>query len=416
MKIAIQSPTEKSNRYELVDIVRGFALFGVLLANMMWVTQWFATTSAQRAAMPTPKLDVVANYLTFLLVDFKFYTLCAMLFGLGFAMQLTRALADGRKMLPIYLRRLLILFVLGLCHAYFLWFGDILHVYAFVGVFLILFRNLSDRAILRWAFCLALVSALMPLAESISTSLPSASNSIESMSTDARFSALTSGKMSGVFRVNAEFMRSQYAGLQFGFDTQIYWFVSVLWKFLLGFVLGRKMLLQNSNEHLAGFRRILPWAFLVGIAGNLFLATATWFFDVTIPNTATLASSLIWVAVEIGLFSLSIAYLAGLVISYHRPGGRKRLICLAPVGQMALTNYLLQSVVMVILFYGVGFNLLGKVGASAVVAISLAVFVAQIFLSRWWLSRYRFGPMEWLWRCLTYGRIQRFRLVSTQTV
>jgi uncharacterized protein len=120
--------------------------------------------------------------------------------------------------------------------------------------------------------------------------------------------------------------------------------------------------------------------------------------------------------VEIGLFSLSIAYLAGLVISYHRPSGRKWLVWLAPVGQMALTNYLLQSVVMVFLFYGGGLNLLGKVGAGTIVAISFTVFVAQIFVSRWWLTRYRFGPMEWLWRCLTYGQIQRFRIVGAETV
>jgi uncharacterized protein len=412
IKIAIQSPTKKSNRYELIDIVRGFALFGVLLANMIWVTQWFATTEAQRAAMPTPNLDVAASYMTFMLVDFKFYTLFAMLFGLGFAMQFTRSQAVGRQILPIYMRRLSILFVFGLFHAYFLWFGDILHIYAFVGFFLILFRNLSDRAILRWAICLALVSALMPLAGSISVSLPWASNSIESMSTDERFSALTSGYMTDVFRVNADFMRTEYAGLKFGFDTSLYWFVSVLWKFLVGFVIGRKMLLQNSSEHLSGFRRILPWVLLIGIAGNLYLATATWFFDATIPNSDTLADSLIWVAVEIGLFAFSVAYLAGLVISYQNPACRKGLAYLAPVGQMALTNYLLQSVVTVVLFYGVGFSLLGKVGASAIVAISFAVFGAQIFLSRWWLARYRFGPMEWLWRCLTYGRIQPFRVSS----
>jgi uncharacterized protein len=81
---------------------------------------------------------------------------------------------------------------------------------------------------------------------------------------------------------------------------------------------------------------------------------------------------------------------------------------------MALTNYLLQSVIMVILFYGVGFNLLGKVGASIVVAICFTVFGVQILLSKWWLARYRFGPMEWVWRCLTYGRIQPFLLKDAQ--
>ena len=162
-------PIPPNVRYELIDIVRGFALFGVMLANMSWTTQWFALTAAQRAALPTADVDRIVQPVIMLLTDYKFYTLFSMLFGVGFAMQLSRAAERGGDVIRVYSRRLGILFCLGVGHALLLWFGDILHTYALVGFVLILFRNRSDRVLISWAFVLAALIALLPLLHSITT-------------------------------------------------------------------------------------------------------------------------------------------------------------------------------------------------------------------------------------------------------
>ena len=237
----------------------------------------------------------------------------------------------------------------------------------------------------------------------------------DGMSTATRFAALASGDWSDIVGVNSSFMREQYTQFEIGFDSTLYLYLSVLWKFLIGFVIGRRMLLQNAGEHISVYRRVLPWAAVVGIAGNAYLATAAWFFDTSLPDQSSVPSSLSWIIVEVSFFALSMAYLASLVILYQKPQWRKRLVFLAPVGRMALTNYLLQSVIIVFLFYGVGFNLLGKIGASVCVILSLVVFGCQMAISQWWLMRFRFGPMEWVWRCLTYGKKQPFRLTATGT-
>ena len=260
-KNAVQTPIVPSSRFVLVDIVRGFSLFGVLLANMVWTTQWFALTSAQRTSLPTLELDKALNFLTFFLIDFKFYTLFAMLFGLGFAMQLSRTSKTGRSFLPVYVRRLSILFFIGIGHAFLIWFGDILHLYAIVGFVLILFHKLSDKAILRWAVCLALLTSLMPFLHSIGLTGFIAHEAADGMSTATRFAALASGDWSDIVRVNSSFMREQYPQFEIGFDSTLYLYLSVLWKFLIGFVIGRRMLLQNAGEHISVYRRVLPlWA------------------------------------------------------------------------------------------------------------------------------------------------------------
>ncbi len=382
---------------------------------MVWTTQWFALTSSQRTSLPTLELDKALNFMTYFLVDFKFYTLFAMLFGLGFAMQLSRTSMTGRSFLPVYVRRLSILFFIGISHAFLIWFGDILHLYAIVGFVLILFHKLSDKAILRWAVCLALLTSLMPFLHSIGLTDFNAREAADGMSTATRFAALASGDWSDIVRVNSSFMREQYTQFEIGFDSTLYLYLSVLWKVLIGFVIGRQMLLQNAGEHLSVYRRVLPWAAFVGIAGNAYLAAAAWFFDTSLPDQSSVPSSLSWIIVEVSFFALSMAYLVSLVILYQKPQWRKRLVFLAPVGRMALTNYLLQSVIIVFLFYGVGLNLLGKVGASVCVVLSLVVFGCQMAISQWWLKRFRFGPMEWVWRCLTYGKRQPFRLTAMDT-
>jgi uncharacterized protein len=157
------APVAPGERYEIIDIVRGFALFGVLLANMVWTTQEAPLTDEQRQAMTTRSVDDAALFFTGAFIDGKFYTLFSMLFGMGFALQLTRASERGVSLLPTYMRRLGILLAIGILHTVLLWFGDILHIYALLGFVLILFAGRSNRTVLRWVVALAALSISFPM-------------------------------------------------------------------------------------------------------------------------------------------------------------------------------------------------------------------------------------------------------------
>lgn len=409
---ASATPTRSDERHELIDVVRGFALFGVMFANMAWTSQWVALTDAQREALPTDVADEVVGMLELTLVSMKFYTLFSMLFGLGFALLLMRSAGRGRDVAPVWVRRLAVLFVFGIAHMLLLWFGDILHIYALVGLLLVLFRNGSDRALLGWACGIALFVALQPFVYwlAITNGVVAAPEPESDELLGSRFAAMAHGGWSGVLAVNWQFAAEQYGGRWLGFDGNVYWYLSVLWKFLVGFVLGRRLVLQQSERHVALFRRVLPWALAIGVVGNV-AAGAGAMLDVEIMAPSSPAT-LLWIPVEVAIFALSVAYLCAIALLYQRPAWRRRLAHLAPVGRMALTNYLSQSMFLVLLFYGVGVGLLGHVGTALCLAFCFVLFGLQVAVSAWWLARFRFGPMEWLWRCLTYGRRQPFRRVE----
>jgi uncharacterized protein len=188
-------------------------------------------------------------------------------------------------------------------------------------------------------------------------------------------------------------------------DRRIGLFLSpmVFARFLFGLYVGRKGWASRTADLVPRLRRLLPWAAALGVVGN----------GVLLVNEGELDSY--WthlgaVVEEAGILALAFTYLATLVLLFHRgPQWRVRLGRLAPVGRMALTNYLTHSVLYLLLFSGVGLGLYGEVGPALCVVFSIVIFAAQIVISRWWLSRYRFGPAEWLWRTLTYGELQPMR-------
>ena len=401
------SPTSPESRVDLIDIVRGFALFGVFLGNIVWTSQDFGLTDGQREALSSAAWDECARALVLIFIDKKFYTLFSILFGLGFALQLSRAAARGQDVLPVYVRRLAVLLVIGITHGFLLWFGDILQIYAIAGFGLILFRSRKDRTVLVWCVALAVVTALLPLADWAAggTAPPEVEGETKAM----RFAAITGNRWMDVIRMNAAFQYDFYGHLDLRADENIYWFLAVFWKFLLGFFIGRRLLLQQAERHLPLFRRVLPWALAAGLAGNaLWLAFEAGALGESPPLIAAL-----WIPIEIGILGLSLAYLSALVLLFQRPAWKQRLSLLAPVGRMALTNYLAQSVLIVAVFYGVGLGLMGKIGAALCIPIAILLFAVLTAVSRWWLGRFRFGPAEWLWRSLTYGRAQPLRASVT---
>lgn len=418
---AALQPVSARERIQLIDVLRGFALFGVLLANMAWLSgEDIVLTDARAASLPTAAIDHYAKYLINFFVDGKANTIFAFLFGLGFAVQLIRAEERGISLLPIYARRLFVLLLFGLAHMLLLWYGDILHLYALMGFVLILFRRRSVKTLL----IAGVILVVIPFA--ILFSLPwlfaqfggvpdaaerAASLAAEIQEKEARLAVFANGSYLAVVRAHWRYNLDEYitSGIMFAFAFY------ALGRFLLGYFVGRRRLLHDAHLHLPLFRRLLVWGLVFGIIGNAIFVWVSVAMDAQTANEASLwAVGAAWM-ICLGIPAMSLFYLSSIVLLFQRPRWHSRLLWLAPVGRMALTNYLVQTVFHLFIFYGygIGLGLIGRIGTSLCIPLSLAIFALQILYSRWWLARFRFGPAEWLWRTLTYGARQPMRIEQT---
>jgi uncharacterized protein len=391
------TPTSPSERHELIDALRGFALAGVLMVNLASFTQYEFLGDAARARLPSAAFDAIATQAVELFVNVKFITLFSLLFGLGFALQLERAQARGMEGLWRYARRLLVLLGFGFVHSYFVWWGDILLTYAVVGLLMLPFRNLSDRALLVAGFAITVLPPLV--APNVRALLPTMPTQAIAYAEGAI--AFASADVAATFRANVDLANwarvSNWALVLF-----------VLSRFLFGYWAGRRGLLQAPERHRAMLRGLFAGSVVAGVA-----LTALSFVQAPLraayPTIDTdTVKLLIRMLLRLGPLAIGVAYACGFALLYLRPGWARRLNLLAPVGRMALTNYLSQSVLGVMLFYGVGAGIGPASGMPGLLVAWALVFGAQVAWSRAWLARFRYGPAEWLWRWLTYGARPRF--------
>ena len=403
-------PVSVHERIDLIDVVRGFALFGVLLANLVWITTDVVLTDARLSELPTAPLDRIVKPLVMFLVDHKFYTLFSFLFGLGFAIQLSRTEERRYSVVALYSRRVSILAIIGLLHITFIWYGDILLVYAIGGFGLLVVRRWNTRLLLTLALALALFArAAVGVWPSI-TRLPDSANvaaELEENAEKERKLAIFDGiSYRAIVRENA----TLYFGDLVAGGVGLFLLPQIFGRVIFGLYAGRRGWARRTAELLPNLRRLLPAAVGVGIVGN---GAAVLIEHLQERNV--LARDSLWVHAlapveEAGILALAFAYLSVLVLLFHRSAAwSRRLGYLAPVGRMALTNYLTHSVLYLVLFTGVGFGLYGEVGPAWCVALAFIIFAVQMAFSGWWLARYRFGPAEWVWRTLTYGQVQRMR-------
>ena len=382
-------PTSPDERIELFDVLRGFALFGVLVSNIVQVaTDYLVVPAETRAQLPTAAVDTVATHAFRVLIYGKFMIIFGLLFGLGFAVQRQRAQARGASIGHVVLRRLGWLLLIGLVHLVLLWWGDILHFYVVAGCLLLLLRRSSDKTLLALGIALSL---LPPTVMGIVNRLLSSPRSQSSAATRDLLPSLFSGDYLEVLAANLSLYTTHY--------SLWIWIGVLLWSsghFLLGYLLGRRRILHSPGRHRVALQRAVTWGLAVGLPINVLCAFYGKLWSVPLVS----------ISFYIGFVALSAAYVAAVALLFESPGWRRRLLWLAPVGRMALTHYLSQSAVYLLVFTGVGLNLYGKIGTAAAILIAVAVFTLQIVFSRWWLKRFRFGPAEWLWRSLTYGRPQ----------
>jgi len=389
------APVEPGARIQVIDVLRGFALLGVLVMNMAGYTGSYETMERWT------QLDQWLNWAAHFLFEAKFYSLFSFLFGLGMAMQLLRAEARGTRFMPVYLRRLFILLLIGMAHATFLWTGDILFIYACCGFLLLLFRKLPPKTIL--------IGALLVLLHPIIISLPHVSPAFYEA-----FGRATEGLRAmipgdeQIYTTGTYFQVTMHRFWEANMGRLViaFAFGNVFAMFLLGLFAGRQKIFQRLAEHLPLIRRVMWVTLVLGVLLNGLYVYFIIHPDYVAEDWQPLARrGLRTVAAP----SLCLFYISAIILLYQSQTWRLRLDDLAPLGRMALTNYLLQSLVMTTIFYGYGLGIYGEFGPTGDLVLALIFYGLQIRFSAWWLERYRFGPAEWAWRSLTYGRLQPWR-------
>lgn len=394
-------PTRASERISVLDVLRGFALYGVLLANVV-------PLYSGRAFMPRSALlaqaDVVDQVFLFLLnvfVDGKAMMLLTFLFGLGFALQLQRAEASGRNVLASYLPRLAALALIGVSHVLLLWWGDILWGYALAGAGLVLFRRVRGRKLLLWGLALALIphfiASLPPVTKALAPIILEPADG-------AAFRARVLQAITGHDRRLLTVMQVQQTYYHVG-RFWVWYFPALLGQFLIGYWAGTLRLFQSAGERMPLFRKLAGWGLGLGLMSGLLIAVLRLLQrrNIVLPKHVWLA---LGVPSELGVMLLSCGYAAVVVLLMQRAAWSRVLLLIAPVGRMALTTYLGQSLICTFIFYGWGLGLAARIQPARLFPITLAIFFVQILFARAWLARFRYGPMEWVWRSLTYGRVQ----------
>jgi uncharacterized protein len=420
------APVSGSERIASLDVLRGVAILGILVMNIYAYAMPFSASGNPLLMGGTDTLNIGTWFFTHILFDQKFMSIFSMLFGAGIILMTGRAEEKGAKYGRIFYRRQFWLLVLGAMHAYLIWFGDILFAYAVIGMLAYLFRNRTPRTLIVIA-CLLLpftlllsfgigsqmqefqvqameVTALQESGEELSEEqqriLDGWDEQREMMSPDAeKMQENVDMHLGGYAEIAADRILPTM-GLQI-YMILIYGLWRVLALMLLGMAL-MKMDVLSAGRSADFYRKMMFICYGIGLPLTCFSAfdlyandfSSIYHFRVgSIPN-------------YIGSIVVALGHI-GLVMLLIKTGFVQKLLQrFAAVGRMALSNYLMHSIILTTVFYGYGLGLYGSISRFGQMGFVVAVIALQLLLSPWWLARYRFGPFEWLWRSLTYWQRQ----------
>ncbi len=405
------APVNEAERIFSLDVLRGFALLGILISNLVFFSQPLEI-GGWRGGFWHGQADWLADWISVFLVEGKFYPIFSFLFGLGFSIQMDRSSARGIDPKPVYIRRLFVLMGFGLAHGVLLWDGDVLFYYSVCGLALWFFRNRRPLTMIIWAAALILLPALMILLIGALMMLfwnhpefAEATREIGAEDMETRYELIRAYVTGGYFDAVSYRLRELF----FTILVMMAFAPPFLGLFLIGMVAGRKRIIADVAGHHRFLKRTLVACGVLGLVANLLGA---WFVMAGSGST-DFGKVLIGTGI-ISVFGpvLAFAYIAGILLLIHRMPALSVLPPIAAVGRMALTNYLGQSLIATTVFYGYGLGLGGNTGRLATIGIALLIFAAQVVSSVVWLKFFRFGPMEWVWRSLTYGKRQPMRIAG----
>lgn len=391
-----------SGRIHIIDAIRGLAILGILFANIQSWSGYKFITFAEIQALPWYHLDALFNQLHYWLVDGKFYAIFSMLFGAGFGIQYQKNRQHQPPFLHKYRRRLSFLLLFGALHAL-LWSGDILMLYALLAFVLVMMRNIELDRLLPLAIfllCLFAIPQLVMLqwADPAAIKPAMAHKTFPDMSPQQISAALGGGDWSEVFATNLHNLYWRW--LDFLPNGRI---SRVLGYFVLGFYLMR------VGYFVSGIYSV-PRLFMYLVIGIGATAVARYTGTNITRWSVSGLDVLMKMLLVAGQGFLALAYVSLLAQVFRLKTGETLLYPLTLVGRMAFTSYLGQTVIGVIIFYGIGLGHWGTLGLAQLWLLALAIYTFQVVLCSVWLRYFRQGPVEWLWACLTAWQYKPNRL------
>jgi uncharacterized protein len=405
------APIATEERVQSLDVLRGLALLGILVVNILVY-----------APKPASATDWVAAKIIRIFAEGSFFPLFSLLFGVGFAVFLERAASRGAKGVVLYLRRLTALLAIAVLQIILLDEQNILLRYAFLGLPLLLFWRAPPRVCFAAALiCLALAVARSPVNQQLlerEMRDPALAADVRQQRAAgqanvwARRAEWERVKATRSFLEAAEFRTRWEVPNQLAWSTNLHrnpTLFHILAMFLLGVAAWRWRVFVEPR----GYRRLMihlvGWGLVAGLAGNLALNAGPRGDSISLFASRPIITIIVTLLADT---ALALGYASAVLLLWHSGESvwRRRLAPLAGIGRMGLTNYLWQSVAMSLLFLPYGFGLAGKLPFWAYPLIAVPIFLSHIPLSAWWLARYRFGPVEWLWRAATYARVEPLRL------
>jgi uncharacterized protein len=402
-EIPASSPP-KLTRIQILDVLRGFALLGIFLMNIEWFNRSFLEFGAGIPA-DVVGLDYAVARGTEIFVSGKFWIIFSMLFGMGFVVMQTQAQQDGRPFHRIYLRRTVALLIFGVLHIALLWPGDILHTYALVA-FILMWLPLMSARISAWiGFLFYSVMGLLTLSGAAVFSIMPQSE-LDKIATGMGDMSEKAARSADVY-INGDYGQVTQQRLQdflHLLPNEPVLFIAVMGVFFIGVSFIRSGRLLDLKANRSFFLKIIA---LGGCAALILMLAAQAFYgNGMITAKGMLYQSLFMMA----SLPQSLCYLAIIAYAMSYEATAKCLNLLAPAGKMALTNYLMQSVISSGVFFGYGLGMWNQWGRTDLLVFVVFVFIMQVIISHIWLRYFRYGPMEWLWRAITHGTLPPMRL------
>ena len=372
-------PTTATNRIELLDILRGFAIIGILFSNILILSGYVFTPFSDLEKMHLPNLNNSLNIVINSIVRGKFYPILMMLFGAGLYMQFRKSNENG--FLKFFSWRMFVLILIGLVHQTF-WAGDVVTVYALFALILIPMRKLTFKSYL-------IVAMVMFVLHFVSFYIANAF-----LTQEDHTERIAQLHLPGVSPNDLiETVRNDgFAGFWFITKSQLgfLWTIpryvrvspSTIFLFMLGgYLLGSGFFVERAHK----LKYMIPFL-IIGVIGTYLMWNVSYSYSI------------------IGNVSLALFYISLIALIIRSANGQKIMNRIAPLGRMALTNYIMQSVICIMIFYGVGLNFFAKLPLYMVLIIAVVILQFQILFSRYWLRKFKFGPLEGLWRKLSYGK------------
>ncbi|WP_157180771.1 DUF418 domain-containing protein [Actinopolymorpha alba] len=383
-----------------VDALRGFALLGILIVNITFFASGYPVFGAKDPAFSSG-VDHALHWVQALLFDTKFYLLFSFLFGYSFTLQLDSAARQGAAFTPRILRRIAGLLVLGAAHSVLLFHGDILRLYAVLGLILLAVHRIRPRTALIVAGVLIGLTALSLVLSGLAM-LADPAMATDPAGAAAEGARSTAALQGGPASVIAEYVRLLPQNLLAWASMQA---PTALAAFLVGLAAGKRRLLSDVAQHI-GVLRAVQWAgYPIGLVGAVVFTSFGTSYGSGAGAVFALALSVITAPL------LTAAYVATLLRLFQSERGQRIAAALAPAGRMALSNYLFQSLICTLLFTGYGLGLIGQLSPLVVLLVAVAIFCAQLVVSTRWLASHGYGPVEWLLRALTNAARPAWRRV-----